>query len=269
MRRIVLAAACVMAGVLCGCCLCELSGHRDDDLKKGMAAKEGWEPLFDGKDLKGFYTFLQRSGKNVDTAGIFKVEDGMLHIMAIPQTSAVQETGYLCTEKEYGNFDLRFEYKWGEKKFAPRANQPRDSGCHYLLTGTDKVWADALECQIQEGETGDMYLLNGAYQAKTTVKSVTDRDKVYLPAAVGGVEWTTGGTHLVRSTTADSATDWNKVEVIVEGNSSTHIVNGKTVMHVTDIARRSDKTPVMMGRIAFQEEAAEMWYRNIEIRPVK
>lgn len=264
------AAAVVVAAAMGGCCMCWLNGGKDKDSdlqKKPQGA--AWTPLFNGKDLTGFYTYLQRSGKNHDPEGIFKVENGMIHIMGIEPTTAVQETGYLCTEKEYGNYDLRFEYKWGEKKFAPRANQPRDSGCHYLLTGPDKVWADALECQVQEGETGDLYLLNGAYQVFVTVKSVTARDKVYEPATEGGAVWNSTGTHILRSETADSLTGWNQVEVIVDGNSSTHIVNGKTVMHVTDIVRRSDKTPIAQGRIAFQEEAAEMWYRNIEIRPLK
>ena len=271
-----------LAAAMGGCCMCWLTGKHDndgDDLKKDISVKtpataaapkvSEWAPLFNGKNLDGFYTFLQRSGKNIDPEGIFKVENGMIHIMDIPQTTAAQEPGYLCTNAEYGDYDLRFEYKWGAGKFAPRADMPRDSGCHYLLTGPDKAWANALECQVQEGETGDMYLLNNAYQAKTTVKSLTDRIKAFEPASGGGVAWAATGSRIERSQTLDSLTDWNKVEVIVDGNSSTHIVNGQTVLHVTDITRRADGTPITRGRIAFQEEAAEIYLRNIDIKLLK
>ena len=81
----------------------------------------------------------------------------------------------------------------------------------------------------------------------------------------GRVPFTATTGRIIHSEKADSLTDWNTVEVIVKGNSSTQIVNGKTVNMLTNICLR-DGTPVKEGKIAFQSEAAEMWYRNIEIR---
>jgi len=237
---------------------------------------DDWKPLFNGKNLDGFYTFLDKSGKNKDPKGIFKVKDEMLLIMDLPAAAATpgvpvvpEETGYLCTEKTYGDFEIRFEYKWGTKRWAPRATQVRDSGCHYLLTGPDHVWASCVECQVEEGDTGDAYLLNNGYKAETTVKSATDSAKTFMPASAGGVPYTMTGGRLIHSERADSATDWNTVQVIVKGNSSTQIVNGKTVMQLNNICLKSDGTPVKEGRIAFQSEAAEMFYRKIEIRKAK
>ena len=156
------------------------------------------------------------------------------------------------------------------KEIRPRAPpSPRDSGLHYLLTGDDYVWATTIECQVQEGETGDAYLLNARgssrYNAQTTVKSATDTTKTFDPkGAVASVS----GNRLIRSETLDSLTDWNTVEIIVKGNSSTHIVNGKTVAHLDNITTRDGK-PVTEGRIAIQSEAAEVWFRNIEIKSLK
>ncbi len=193
----------------------------------------------------------------------------MIHIMDLPESKATQETGYLSTEKEYGDFDLRFQYKWGVKRWAPRATQPRDSGCHYLFTGPDKVWENAIECQVMEGETGDMFNLNSAaYVIKSTVKSLTDRAKVYQPADAGGTALTMAGGMLRRSATRDKLTDWNTVEVIVRGNSATHVVNGAVVNRADSITTKAG-APVTTGKIAFQAEAAEMWYRNIEIKLLK
>jgi hypothetical protein len=245
---------------------CEMGSR--NGVAGGAAAERGWVPLFNGKNLDGFYTYLSASGKNKDPNGIFKVENGMIHIMDLPPTTATQETGYIATEKRYADFDLKFEYKWGTKKFAPRATVARDSGCHYLFTGPDKIWENAIECQVMEGETGDLYNLNNASALNTTVKSLSDRNKTYTPASEGGVPWAMTGSTLLRSKTMDSATDWNKVEVIVKGNSSTHIVNGVTVNHAEGISTK-DGVPITEGKIAFQSEAAEMWYRNIMIKPLK
>jgi hypothetical protein len=37
---------------------------------------DGWIPLFNGRDLTGWYTYLPSSGRNKDPKGVFKVHDG-------------------------------------------------------------------------------------------------------------------------------------------------------------------------------------------------
>ena len=44
---------------------------------------EGWVPLFNGKNLDGWYSYLDSSGKNKDPNGVFKVENGMIHILDV------------------------------------------------------------------------------------------------------------------------------------------------------------------------------------------
>ena len=39
-----------------------------------------WEPLFNGKDLEGWYSFLPSRGRNNDSEKVFSVENGLLHI---------------------------------------------------------------------------------------------------------------------------------------------------------------------------------------------
>src|SRR3954452_17988657 len=41
---------------------------------------EQWTPLFNGKDLTGWYTFLKGVGKNADPQHVFQVHDGIVHI---------------------------------------------------------------------------------------------------------------------------------------------------------------------------------------------
>ena len=122
---------------------------------------DGWVSLFNGKNLDGWYTFLPSTGKNADPKRVFKVEDGMIHILDIPVTGDKQEFGYLATEHEFGHCRIRAEFKWGTKRFPPREEDKRDSGLLYYFTGPDKVWPRALELQIQETDVGDLWILEG------------------------------------------------------------------------------------------------------------
>ena len=63
--------------------------------------------LFDGKDLKNFDTFLKSKGLNSDPEHVFQVEKGVIHVSG-------KDMGYIITKKEYQNFYLRAEFKWGE-----------------------------------------------------------------------------------------------------------------------------------------------------------
>ena len=73
--------------------------------------------LFNGKDLAGWYVFIKHNDKTsdprTDTKGVFKVEDGVIHVSG-------EEFGCLTTEKEFENYRLTVEFKWGEKKWPPR-----------------------------------------------------------------------------------------------------------------------------------------------------
>ena len=103
------------------------------------------ELLFNGNDLSGWYSYLavpdssvqsdlprdssgnyfQAPGLNNDIFKVFSVveEDGKPAIRISGELF-----GILVTEKEYENYHLSLEFKWGEKKYAPRADKKRDSG---------------------------------------------------------------------------------------------------------------------------------------------
>src|SRR5262245_47520894 len=89
------------------------------------------EPIlqFNGKDLTGFYTFLRRRGHE-DPLKVFTVRDGLLVISG-------QEFGGLTTRDEFQNYHLITEWKWGERTWAPRKNNTRDSGILVHCVGPD------------------------------------------------------------------------------------------------------------------------------------
>lgn len=223
-----------------------------------------WTQLFNGKSLDGFYTFIANGQKNVDPEGYFKVTDGMIHVLGIPATDARKPYGYFATEKAYDNFHLRVQYKWGEKKFVPRAADPRDSGVLYLMHGNDKVWPNSIECQVQEGDTGEMIIVGNNLVTSVPVK-MRGNQRVFSP---GGAAMDVTSGRIYKEPVPDLKTDWNTVEVIVKGNSAVHIVNGVVIMSITDIKLNDSKQPLTSGKIVFQAEGAELFYRNIEIRPL-
>ena len=120
-----------------------------------VKAQEGGKKhqIFNGKNLKGWYTFLKESGKNNDPKKVFTVEDGMIRISG-------EEWGCITTDKEYENYTLTVEFKWGEKTWAPRADRARDCGVLIHSRGVDGgyggVWMHSIEVQLIEGGTGDL-----------------------------------------------------------------------------------------------------------------
>lgn len=240
---------------------------------KQAGANEPWKPLFNGKDLDGWHTMFEDTyGKDEDPQKVFQVHDGMIHIYKDLAHGSDTPWGTVGTNKEYSDYRLRFQYKWGEKKFGRRTNEIRDSGLLYHCVGPIVVWPTSVECQVQEGDTGDIYTV------RTRMTTTTDPDKQgnerlsYYKE--GGVEKTQGNQdgigRVVKSATPE-VDGWNTVEVIIDGDTATHIVNGEIVnrctrMQIPDPKDPDKWVPLTKGRICFQAEGAEIFYRDIEIK---
>lgn len=63
------------------------------------SAEEGWVKLFDGKTLDGW---IQKNG-----TATYRVEDGAV----VGKTMEGSPNSFLCTEQDYGDFELEFEVK--------------------------------------------------------------------------------------------------------------------------------------------------------------
>jgi hypothetical protein len=234
-----------------------------------------WVRLFNGKDLDGFYTFLQKHGKNRDPDRVITIEDGMIRLYKHANDGDEVVMGYIATEKEYGDYHLRFQYRWGTRKFKPRYALKRDAGLYYHLTGPDAVWPRALQFQIQQTDVGDLIALYG-YQLDTTIdpKTRTDKEPTFQEAESGGEARVLGGEgiayqkHLAGEFEVEG---WNTAEIIARGTETTHILNGKVVnrgknLRLRDPTDPTKSQPISRGRIALEIEAAELDFRNVEIR---
>jgi 3-keto-disaccharide hydrolase len=64
-----------------------------------VAAEDGWVSLFDGNTLDGW---VQKNG-----TATYRIEDGAI----VGQTTPGSPNSFLCTAKEYGDFELVFDVK--------------------------------------------------------------------------------------------------------------------------------------------------------------
>jgi hypothetical protein len=213
--------------------------------------------LFNGTDLSQFDTFIRGRGLNADPEHVFKVEDGVIHISG-------HEMGYIVTKQKFHRFYLRADFKWGEGTFGERAGQARDSGILYNIEGEQKVWPRSIEFQIKEGETGDFWLTDGAALAGADGKRVTGPPNSALNIGhfEKGPEKNVTGFRNGSGEFEKPHGEWNTVEMIVEDNVILQYVNGKLVNVGTDPFPKE-------GQILFQSEGAEVYFRNIQLFPLK
>jgi hypothetical protein len=231
--------------------------------------KDGWQRLFSGKDLTGWYVHVNGQPKNSDPTKIVGVTDGMIHMYATHEQGSKQPIAVVCTEEEYADYDLRFEYKWGTKRFAPRVDKIKDAGLLYHCWD-ERVWPSSVECQIQEGDTGDIWVVRSQIETSVDPKQMQGRP-VFLAKEKGGVMQTFGKTNGVvgiRKSDTLEKEGWNTVEVKIRGDSAVHIINGQTNAMVYSMKKPVGENwePLTKGKIALQAEFAEVFYRNIEIR---
>jgi hypothetical protein len=232
-----------------------------------------WKPIFNGRNLDGWS--VQYASKTPadapPAASIFRVENGEIHAYPTQAAGSEQPNAVLVTTSDHRDYRLSLEYKWGEKKFPPRLDHVRDAGLLYNVHRDRPAdWPAAIESQIQEGDTGDLWAVSARASSFIDPKS----QRYALPEN-GGVAITVGNEgkfERVRHGRVNEYPGWNTVEVIVRGDRATHIVNGVVNMRASDLkswdATSNSWVPLNHGRIALQAESAEIFYRNIRIRPL-
>lgn len=215
--------------------------------------------LFDGKDLKNFDVFLKSKGLNSDPDHVFQVEKGVIHVSG-------KDMGYIITKDEYKDFYLRAEFKWGEGTYGSREGKARDSGILYDVQGEQKVWPRSVEFQIKEGGTGDFWLTDGAAITGKDGQRVTGPPGKALRIGRFGSGPVEGDNGIgFRSATGEVEKphgEWNVLELVTQGNNVKQYVNGKLVNEGTDPSPTS-------GKILFQSEGAEVYFRDMKLYPLK
>ena len=270
------------------------------------AGADGWVSLLNGRDLTGWYSMLQRSGKGVaEQKGLIMMEEEMLHIMGNEEGSFPAEGGYLATNQEFSDVHIRVEYKWGVKRHAPRYTTKRDNGVLYGLVGPDRVWPTCVECQIEEGDVGDFFLLGGTRAIQSNhgaglfgegINPSTGWPKPGDPGFRGGGAGRAAGAsgaagpggagagapgragqppaepvggRFIKDGNFELLDEWNTVEVIWQGDRAAHIVNGRTINVATSIQQPDPQNPGQFIPLTRGKIAIEIEYAEIWFRRIE
>ncbi len=250
------------------------SGTDIPSFARDVPAIRSGEPIFrfNGRDLTGFYPYLRDRGRD-DPNKVFSVRDGIIVVSG-------QEFGGLTTQDEFQDYHLVVEWRWGERTWAPRKDKARDSGILVHCVGADGAhdgsWMESQECQVIEGGTGDFIMVSGKGKPSLTCETRVGPDRQpYFEKGGKAVTRNSGRFNWWgrdpswkdelgfrgRRDIEKPAGEWNRMEVICDGDSITTILNG----YVVNIGTKSSLT---RGKILFQSEGAEILFRKIEVRPL-
>ena len=245
--------------------------------------------LFNGKDLSNFYTWLVNDHR-ADPDKVFTVVGAVDGAPAIRISG--QTYGGIVTTQEYESYHLVVEFRWGSVTWPPRLDRARDSGVLVHCQGPDGntradfngPWMRSIEAQIIEGGVGDFILVagsdaNGQRLAPELTATVSaDRlgqfhyDPNGTPRVFSNgqrINWSArdvdrGNAPLGFRGVADvegHGTEWTRLEVIVEPDRITNIVNG----HVVNVGTKPSLT---RGKIMIQSEGSEIFVRRVDLYPL-
>jgi hypothetical protein len=247
--------------------------------------KSPWQPLFNGKDLKGWDTYigpdLDDKGKpitgapiglNNDPRKVFTiVKDNGNNVIRI----SGENWGAISTQKEYENYHLQLQFKWGALSWGQKKGKKKDSGLLYHSVGKYGAdygaWMRSQEFQIEEGNSGDYWGVAGGMADIPAIKS--GDDYVYSPQGTltifkeGGPQ----GRHCIKGADTEKLSgQWNTLDFYCHGDTSIHVINGKVMMvlYHSKQLNEGQELPLTKGKIQIQSEGAEVFYKQIKIQPI-
>jgi 3-keto-disaccharide hydrolase len=200
---------------------------------------EGWVKLFNGRDLSGWKRYLDVKNpktKDVDLDKFWTVKDGIIYCDG-------SINGYIVTDKEYGNYILKLEWRWGDS--AKEKKNP-NSGVFVHVVGEDKIWPKAIEAQLAADHAGDIWLVDG-FKLKIDESRHDPKSERHYYRTKDDVEKPRG--------------EWNQYEITCRGPTVKLVVNGQFVNEGTD-------AELTKGKILLQSEGSEIHFRNIELKPI-
>ncbi|HEY4325263.1 MAG TPA: DUF1080 domain-containing protein [Mucilaginibacter sp.] len=248
--------------------------------------KDHWKELFNGKDLTGWDTYI---GPDLDEAGKpingnpIGINNDPRHVFTIVKENneniiriSGESWGAISSKKEYENYHLQLQFKWGALSWGQKKNKKKDSGLLYHSVGKYGAdygaWMRSQEFQIEEGNCGDYWgVAGGAADIPVIKKSETD----YIYNAQGTLltfsQGSKQGRHCIKEGDAENPLgQWNTLDLYCHGDTSIHIVNGKVMMvlyHNRQL-ETGQELPLIKGKIQIQSEGAEVYYRQIKIQQI-
>jgi hypothetical protein len=181
--------------------------------------------------------------------------------------------GCLVTKDAFSNYHFRAQFRWGEKKWEPRLTELKDSGILYHSQGDFgvdywKSWALSHEFQVIEHGIGEYWTqATSAIDLRAYPKKTGEEAPRWDPRAPW-MQFIAPNNHALAGSDADKPGEWNQLDLVCIQDRCVHIANGKVVMALKNARfKQGDRwVPMTGGKLQIQSEAAEVFYRQIEIR---
>jgi hypothetical protein len=217
----------------------------------GVAFADKTVEIFNGKDLKGW---IKRGGE-----ATYRVENGEIVGRSAPNTSNT----FLCTPKEYANFELEYDFKIDDTDFnsgvqirshsRPERREVRPAG---YSVDEQRVFGYQVEIDPKDRSwSGGIYFEGGS------------KDKNGKWIRKGG--WLNDLSKNDAARKAFKLGEWNHIKVVAKGRQIQTWINGVPAADFTDT---DDKAFTPSGLIAFQvhgvgsdPETKEIRWRNIKL----
>ena len=206
--------------------------------------KEGWELLFDGKTTKGWHGFNK---KTIGSA--WKVKNGALFLdTTIKDGWQIKDGGDIVSEKEYGDFHLKLEWK---------ISRDGNSGIMFYVQENERYsypWLTGPEMQVLDNDghpdgkipkhrAGDLYDLISS--SSEPVKPVGSWNQAEIISREGKLIFMLNGITVVSTTLWTD--NWKK------------LVAGSKFREMPDFGK------FRSGKISLQDHGNWVAYRNIKI----
>jgi hypothetical protein len=254
-----------------------------------------WTPLFNGKDLAGWDSFLGPATKTDPSHGLNHDPDKVFTVQQIDGGPVIHISGKyyggIITQQEFSNYHLRLQFKWGDKRWPPRQNEVRDSGLCYHCVGpypnaAKYPWPRSFEFNIAEHDVGEFWSIDGttvdaevkpignsaAEEAAFKDWCVRNGEQGPRVQFVKGGEKKTfkDGGFMAGGDYEKAVGEWNTLELYAVGDRAVHVVNGKVALVLTGLRQvvNGKEVPLTAGKLELQTESAEVFYRAIELRNI-
>ncbi|MCW0481169.1 3-keto-disaccharide hydrolase [Gaoshiqia sediminis] len=238
------------------------------------ASAQPMKSLFNGKNLKNWDIFIGTALKGFDDLKLKATPESTFSVVEKDGEKLIRVSGdvnaSLATKKEYENYHLRLEYRWGEAVYTSR-----NSGLLYHSYGPFGAgigtWMSSIELQLMHENLGDAYMMADTY-AEISVSEVGQNkvfDKAGKSLAFGNDQ--NGGKMARKQQHAEKPLgEWNVVDLYCLGNTAIHVVNGVKVMECRNTGKLGNGTvvPLSKGKIQLQSEGGEFFIRNIQLEKI-
>jgi hypothetical protein len=254
MTRVV---CCLNAAIACTSDAADTRAARD----AAGSSDAGATALFNGVDFRGWDRYLGKPSEAEPALGLDNDPRGVYSVVMLDGEPAIRISGEiwgaLISRQELGDFHLRAEYRWGASTWPPL--RILDSGIMYLSTGPLGA-VNAGGPMLSDPIGSGAFMVSMEYQV--------------LPRDVGGC-YALGPIRFqaaARAAAGEREGEWNQIDITHQSGEAQHFLNGERVGGGSDFRLEWPGEPAAAlehGKLQIQSEGAEIYYRRIELLPLR